>query len=224
MSADYTVNGRGYSMMSPVNERILRKFIGHEFYCDMTQEVDYILRSTLQTGNYSDAPFSIEDYDEAVDNAYEKVCEDCGAVDDFEEYDPMTADESDFHGEDWNPEHPVYTCPICGIDHDTLQEARECCQYDDAYKCKNCGKVYGENDFDKLDTTTPEVLEWYAVSDWIGTKLGQRGEVVIDTWGKSYWGRQGTGQSIILDGVIQQIAYDEEILEGQKYSWEDKIA
>ena len=55
MSTDYTVNGKEYSMMSPANERILRKFVGHEFYCDMTQEVDYILRNTLQTGDYSDA-------------------------------------------------------------------------------------------------------------------------------------------------------------------------
>ena len=49
-------------------------------------------------------------------------------------------------------------------------------------------------------------------------------EVVIDTYGKRYWGRQGTGQSIILDSVIEQIAYDLEILEGQPNSWEGRLA
>jgi hypothetical protein len=47
---------------------------------------------------------------------------------------------------------------------------------------------------------------------------------VIDAYGKRYWGRQGTGQSIILDSVIEQIAYDLEILEGQPNSWEGIIA
>lgn len=224
MNCDYKVNGKEYSMMSATNEKILNRLVNNEVYCNMTPEVEYILNSTLQNGDYSDAPFSIEDYDEATDDIHEKVCGDCGTVDDFEEYDPMTADESDFHGEDWDQEHPVYTCPICGMEHDTLQEARECCQYNSARRCKNCGRVYDEYSFDELDTTTPEVCEWYAVSDWLGKKLGQHGEIVIDTWGKAYWGRQGTGQSIICDNVIEQIAYDLEILEGQTHSWEGRIA
>lgn len=224
MNCDYKVNGKEYSMMSATNEKILNRLVNNEVYCNMTPEVEYILNSTLQNGDYSDAPFSIEDYDEAIDNVREHVCEECGACDDFEDYDPMTADETDFHGEDWDQEHPVYTCPICGMEHDTLQETRECCQYNSVRRCKNCGRVYDEYSFDELDTTTPEVCEWYAVSDWLGKKLGQHGEIVIDTWGKAYWGRQSTGQSIICDSVIEQIAYDLEILEGQTHSWEGRIA
>ena len=166
----------------------------------------------------------MNDYDAAIENSMEHVCEDCGACDDFEDYDPLIADETDFHGEDWNPEEPVYTCPVCGFEYKTLQEARECCSHEDCKRCNNCGRIYGEYDFGELDKAQPEIYEWYAVSDRFGEKLGQYGEVVIDAWGKSYWGRQGTGQSIICDYVIEQIAYDLEILEGQPNSWEEQIA
>lgn len=118
----------------------------------------------------------------------------------------------------------MYTCPVCGLEYKTLQEARECCSHEDCKRCNNCGRIYGEYDFGELDKAQPEIYEWYAVSDRFGEKLGQYGEVVIDAWGKSYWGRQGTGQSIICDYVIEQIAYDLEILEGQRYSWEDRVA
>lgn len=224
MSCDYKVNGKKYSMMSPVNERILNKLVNNEVYCNMTQEVEYILNSTLQNGDYSDAPFSIEDYDEAIDEARKHVCEECGACDDFEDYDPLTADETDFHGVDWDPQEPVYTCPVCGLEHRTLQEARECCSHEDCKRCNSCGCIYGEYDFGELDNTQPEIYEWYAVSDWLGKRLSQYGEVVIDAYGKRYWGRQCTGQSIICDSVIEQIAYDLEILEGQTHSWEGRIA
>ena len=224
MSCDYKVNGKEYSLMSPVNESILNRLVNNEVYCNMTQEIEFIIKAILVIGYDEDAPFTVEDYDDAIDNGTEKACDNCGEAGNFEYYDPMEADETDFHGEDWNPDKPVYTCPICGEEHETLQEARECCQYDDARRCKNCGKIFGENDFDYLESDTPEIYEWYTVSDWLGRKLSQYGEVIIGAWGKSYWGRQCTGQSIICDNVIEQIAYDLGILEGQAHSWEGRIA
>lgn len=224
MSCDYKVNGKEYSLMSPANNRILSKLVDNEVYCDMTQEIEFIIKTILVIGYDEDAPFTVEDYDDAINNGTEKDCDSCGEAGNFEYYDPMEADETDFHGEDWNPDEPVYTCPICGEEHETLQKARECCQYDDARRCKNCGKVFGEYDFDNLESDIPTIYEWYAISDWLGRKLSQYGEVVIDAYGKRYWGRQGTGQSIILDSVIEQIAYDLEILEGQTHSWEGRIA
>lgn len=66
-----------------------------------------------------------------------------------------------------------------------------------------------------------EVFEWWAVSDWLGEKLAEKDEVIIDNiWGKTYWGRCTTGQAIYIDGVIFDIAYDMEILKGMKHSWE----
>ena len=224
MSCDYKVNGKEYSMMSATNEKILNRLVNNEVYCNLTVELNYIVDKILTTGQDDNAPFSVEDYDNAMEEAAEKICDECGEVGDFEDYDPMTADETDFHGEDWDPEEPVYTCPVCGHEYDTLQEARECCQYNDAKRCKHCGKIYSEYDVGYMRDSIPEVVEWYVVSDWLGTKLRYYGEVVIDIWEKSYWGRQSTGQSIICDNVIEQIAYDLEILEGQTHSWEGRIA
>lgn len=223
MSYDYKVNGKEYSVMSAVNCHILSELVDREIYCCMTQEINFIIKQVLN-GYDDDAPFDVTDYDDALENGESKVCEECGSAEDFEDYDPTEADESDFHGEDWNPDKPIYICPICGCEYETLQEARECCQHEDAKRCPHCGKVYGEYDYEELDHTQPEIYEWYAVSDWLGDKLGQHGEVVISTWGKSYWGRQSSGQRIILDSVIQQIAYDMGILEGQANSWEDITA
>ena len=68
----------------------------------------------------------------------------------------------------------------------------------------------------------PKSFEWWAVSNWFGEKLKARGEVVLDCWGKSYWGRQTTGQAISLDYVIASIADEMQILDGQAHSWAPK--
>lgn len=79
-----------------------------------------------------------------------------------------------------------------------------------------------QNMYDEETDSYAEVFEWWAVSDWFGEKLKEKGEVIIDTvWGKTYWGRCTTGQAICLDGVIFDIAYDMEILKDMEHSWED---
>lgn len=50
-----------------------------------------------------------------------------------------------------------------------------------------------------------EVFEWYSVDSWLVNQLEQRGEVVIDGF-NAFWGRTCTGQSVVLDCVIQDIA------------------
>lgn len=171
MSDDYKVNSKEYSLMSPANNRILNKLVDNEVYCNMTQEIEFIIAALIEGADNSNAPFDVNDYDAAIENGMEHVCEDCGACDDFEDYDPLTADETDFHGEDWDSEEPVYTCPVCGLEYKTLQEARECCSHEDCKRCNNCGHIYGEYDFGELDNAQPEIYEWYAVSDWLGKKL-----------------------------------------------------
>lgn len=47
-----------------------------------------------------------------------------------------------------------------------------------------------------------EVYEWRMVSDWLAHQLSDIGEVVV----RGVWGRQGTGQGVLLDGVFQEIA------------------
>jgi len=56
-------------------------------------------------------------------------------------------------------------------------------------------------DFDEY----PEIMQWFECDSYLISKLKERGECILD---RTYWGRQCCGQSIILDGVIQKIAYD----------------
>jgi hypothetical protein len=53
-----------------------------------------------------------------------------------------------------------------------------------------------------------EIMEWYLVSDWLLYKLKSKNEAFIDNDYGEYWGRCCTNQSIYLDFVIQEIAYE----------------
>lgn len=79
-----------------------------------------------------------------------------------------------------------------------------------------------EDDFNNLDTEPQEVFEWWIVTKWLYEKLQAKNEVVLTDGYMHYWGRGTTGQAILLDGIIGEICEEMEILEGQKYSWEDK--
>lgn len=57
-----------------------------------------------------------------------------------------------------------------------------------------------------LDADTHEVYEHWIVSDWLAARLKDEGHVVGEFAGLTVWGRQTTGQSISMDGVIQRIA------------------
>jgi len=68
-----------------------------------------------------------------------------------------------------------------------------------------------------------EIYEWWIVSSFLYEKLRTRGEPVLEWGNNCYWGRTTTGQSILLDCVITSICREMEILDGQKYSWAEKI-
>ena len=70
-----------------------------------------------------------------------------------------------------------------------------------------------------LEAEYPEVYEWYLVGSWFAERLKDKGEVIYEGYGSPIWGRQATGQAILLDFVISSIAEDMEILEGQKKEW-----
>jgi hypothetical protein len=60
-----------------------------------------------------------------------------------------------------------------------------------------------------LEPHRHEIYEHWIVSDWLASKLEQRGEVIErDFYGLTIWGRACTGQAILLDDVICSI-YDE---------------
>lgn len=51
-----------------------------------------------------------------------------------------------------------------------------------------------------------EVYEWYLVDPWLCARLDKIGEVTIDNEYGCWWGRQTTGQALIMDGTLQRIA------------------
>lgn len=67
-----------------------------------------------------------------------------------------------------------------------------------------------------------EVYEHWIVSDYFAEKLKEHGETVGELFNLTIWGRCTTGQAISMDGVIEAIANDMEILAGQKYDWSAK--
>lgn len=61
----------------------------------------------------------------------------------------------------------------------------------------------------RIEPFTVEAFEHWIVSDWLASKLEERGEMVIrDFLGLTIWGRTCTGQAIRIDGVISDIALE----------------
>lgn len=200
----YKVDGKEYSYDSIVNQRIKDKFVDmHVLYC-VTGTTEYILSKSYED---AEAPFNWEQ----VVNLSRPVCDEC-YNDSFNE---VNVDNVEiFQDKDGD-----YICPFCGCCNDTEQEARECCMgaEDYVYQCSSCGKYFLE----LSDATEQEndIFEWRQVSSTLAHLLEEEGETIIED--EDIWGRGCTGQSISMDGVISNICYKLEILEGQKYEWEE---
>lgn len=52
----------------------------------------------------------------------------------------------------------------------------------------------------------PEIMEYWAVDEWLANKLENKGEIIFEMLDFRVWGRQATGQAIKLDNIIQEIA------------------
>lgn len=107
-----------------------------------------------------------------------------------------------------------WPCPECGAD--TNGNERDI-DGNTEYYCKECGWT----DSKEAESQMKEVLEWWFVSDWFADKLEAKGEPVYRGFHLAIWGRQTSGQAILLDGVIESIAKDMEILQGQRNEWKD---
>lgn len=64
-----------------------------------------------------------------------------------------------------------------------------------------------------------EIYEWWSVTRWFSDKLKAKGQCIVSDGYNSYWGRCTTGQAILLDSVISEIAEDMGILEGMPNDW-----
>lgn len=214
----YSVNGKIYDTWSSENQNILSKLVGREIYCCMTSEMEYMLKMTDERYD-EDNPVTGFAYDEMC----RPVCSECGSMYDIKSCRVDELDKNQFKREPYiieetGEEIEGYVCPVCGEVHEDIEEAVECCGgHTTVYVCENCGTVF--SDIDELNYGAPDVFEWWAVSCWFGEKLKDKGEIVIESYGKSYWGRTCTGQSICLDSVIADIASDMGILQGMEHDW-----
>ena len=67
-----------------------------------------------------------------------------------------------------------------------------------------------ENDgFSDNDTYPREPYEFYFVSEYFAKKLIKEKALVSNSWGLWIWGRETTGQAIILDHIFQEIWKDD---------------
>lgn len=61
---------------------------------------------------------------------------------------------------------------------------------------------------DDPNSEPAEVLEWWLVSGWLADQLEERGEVALSDGQSNWWGRCCSGQSILLDGILQRIVVE----------------
>lgn len=69
---------------------------------------------------------------------------------------------------------------------------------------------HGEIDYGEIENfdDSTEVFTWYRVSEFLYRDLKEKGEPVYQYGFHYFWGRTTFGQSIYMDGVIQEIYED----------------
>lgn len=91
--------------------------------------------------------------------------------------------------------------------------------------CEHCGAYVDwtcECGSSEVEHEHREIYEWWAVDRRLFEHLQQLWQPVYDAGSCLCWGRCTTGQAILLDHVIAQVAIDMEILKGQRYDWSPK--
>jgi len=124
--------------------------------------------------------------------------------------------DSDF--EDWdNIYGPV--CPECEsihsmeiVPHVDGFEPEDVNPITHPYRCLWCDYRLEE----LPDEEQVEIFEFWIVTPWLGEKLKAHREAVMARPTGWVWGRQGTGQAILLDSVISDICEELGILETQE--------
>lgn len=82
----YTVNDKEYSSDSTPNQKILDQLINREVFCNMNQEMDFILSALAYDASIpEDPPFDESDYESAICDASSQTCSECGNSSYFDE-------------------------------------------------------------------------------------------------------------------------------------------
>ena len=162
------------------NQNILSEFVNSNVFVDITDVVEYIL-STSSIYGHVEPPFNHSDIENYYIDNSEEILEIEDIFTDIETY-----------------EYKFEEGEISEEDIKYLKELKNRVENEDL-----------ENKLEELkdkNNSYAEVLEWLQVSPMLCKKLEEKGEVVIPHM--NYWGRCTTGQRIMLDGVIEEIAED----------------
>ena len=72
-------------------------------------------------------------------------------------------------------------------------------------QCKEVDYLYEVEDEDPdIEYETREPYEFWVVDDYFGEFLEANEELTTKQWGFFIWGRETTGQSILLDSIFQE--------------------
>lgn len=214
--------------MNEKNQRICSQLVNREVYANVNSMVDYILQSEGR-----DKPFDYDDIENMYSYEYSGHFFSLSKADENEKEEELEAqqeilDEMD-EGIEAKEEY---------LDNlkDELMDPMEGNMYRKAvrerleFEIKETERLIKEmkekrerlakeiDEVEDLEAEPQEIFEWWLVSDFLCRKLKEKGYPVIEC--ESIWGRTTTGQAISIDWVIEQIAREMEILEGQKYEWE----
>lgn len=99
-----------------------------------------------------------------------------------------------------NTDHPCETCEGRGeIDDHPDHWAEDDSRYGWLTEAREVCREHAQDN-------PAEVYEWWLVSRWLCDQLAAIGEVTINNGYGHFWGRTCTGQGLIMDGTLQQIA------------------
>lgn len=102
--------------------------------------------------------------------------------------------ETPFSIDDYNAAIEMQICPECGEELNKHEI--------ETSVCTSCG-----SQFDSAIYDYAEVLEWYAVSEYLGKLLIDAGHIALETDDNWYlYGRTCSGQEMLQDGVMQDCA------------------
>lgn len=90
-------------------------------------------------------------------------------------------------------------CPECG---EAVREIEDDEDSPHDYACECCSWTG-----DDAESTPQEIYEWWLVESFLARDLKARGHPILESAHGPIWGRCCTGQAILLDRAIQEIAF-----------------
>lgn len=183
------------------NQKIKQKFVAREVYCNVNSLVEYCLKQGFED---PDSPVNLDDIENYYTVNWENVLYTI-----LQDWDERQTDLIAYANDPDTFNRRVKTSGDFEVFFNSLDEdeRRELCeQFDIA-----------------CETEPAEIFEWWAVSDFLYENLKKKGCTVVDTGSCKVWGRQTTGQAIILDYVITEICAEMGILDGQANSWANHV-